>query len=295
MNILLKYKDHQTRSGYVGRAWLRHITEETDDVVVVNECEADLAILYGMGPSNLVIYKQFRAQNKPTVTIDLGYWQRGGPHNQNAYYKVAVNHWHPNAYIMKINATPERFNQYALHIRPWQHHNEHQRHYILLAGMGPKSCDLYHTRYQQWDRWVVEEIQKHTDRKIIYRPKPSDLIAKPIEGTHFSNRAQSITTVINSSWCIVTYHSNVSVDALLCGIPAICCEGAANSILNADIANIEKPNYIKNREQFFWNLAWCQWSLQEMASGECWKYIKETVLPLVGDTNAGRSRSLEGC
>ncbi len=280
MNILLKYKNQQTRSGYVGRAWMQHLVYETDDTVVATEVEADIAILYGMGPSNLVIYNRFRDAGKPTVTIDLGYWNRGGPHNQNAYYKVSVNYWHPNQYLMKLNSTPWRFNRHNLTIQPWKRDTEHCRHAVLVAGMGTKGCDLYGIRHQSWDRWAVEEIQKYTDRKIIYRPKPSEVNPKPIDGTILSQSHENVKDIISRSWCIVTHHSNVAVDALLLGIPAICYGGAASCTLKSKIKDVETPDYI-DREQFFHNLAYCQFSLQEMTTGECWGYIKNKVLPLV--------------
>ena len=132
---------------------------------------------------------------------------------------------------------------------------------------------------QEWDRWAYEEIRKRTERPIIYRPKPSWLNPQPIPGTIFSSKHQNLDAVLNNTFLVVSHHSNLCIDALLKGIPAICVDGAANAICTNDFDTIKEPEH-PDRTQFFWNLAYCNWSVGEMYTGECWRYIKEHVLPI---------------
>ena len=278
MNILLKFKNQQSRSGSVGRAWTEAILYSNEDRLVFNENEADLVLIYGCGPGNKAQYMRARELGLPTITIDLGYWNRGGPRDNNAHYKVSINSHHPQNYIMKMNCPSNRFKKFNKGSQePASWYNTGKQ--ILLAGMGPKSFELYDMKSQEWDLWAVEEIRKKTDRPIVYRPKPSWQDPKEISGTIFSNKDQNLNTLLANTYLVVTHHSNLAIDALIKGIPVICEDGAASAICTNDFDTINEIEY-PNRTQFFWNLAYCNWSIEEMTSGECWEYIKQNVLSL---------------
>jgi hypothetical protein len=190
-----------------------------------------------------------------------------------------VNWHHPHKYLMKLGHSGKRFKKFNHNSdrpSPWSHTSKHN---VLLAGMGPKSFDLYKMHTQAWDKWALEEIQKNTERNIVYRPKPSWIDAKTLPGTTFSHVGQSLDAVLNNTHVVVTHHSNVAVDALMRGIPAICVDGAAYAICDEDFTAIDEPKK-PERAQFLWNLAWCNWSVSEMESGACWRYIREQVLPI---------------
>lgn len=279
MNILIKFKNHLTRSGSVGRAWTEAILYSEEDRLVFEEDEAELVIIYGCGPGNRAHYMRARERGLPTITIDLGFWKRGSPKDNNAHYKVSVNWHHPQHYLMKMNCPSDRFKKFNKGSKeplPWYNTGKQ----ILLAGMGPKSFELYDMKSQEWDLLAFEEIRKRTDRPIVYRPKPSWYNPPPILGTTFSDKHQNLDTLLLNTYLVVTHHSNVAVDGLMVGIPAICPDGAANAICTDDFDTIDEIEY-PNRKQFFWNLAYCNWSIEEMQSGECWRYIKEHVLPIV--------------
>jgi hypothetical protein len=136
---------------------------------------------------------------------------------------------------------------------------------------------------ESWERTVVETLRAQSDRKIIYRPKPSWTEAKPIPGTTFSPRAQPLIELLGKQChAVVTHHSNVAVDGLVSGVPAFIKLGAAApmSLSTSNLAMIEYPYYPldRYREQWLNDLAYCQWSLKEMSNGACWSHLKEEGL-----------------
>jgi hypothetical protein len=48
---------------------------------------------------------------------------------------------------------------------------------------------------------------------------------------------------------------------------------AASRMGLSDLARIETPYYPGDREQFLWNLAAQQWTLDEIAAGEAWRAL----------------------
>lgn len=228
----------------------------------------DAACFWGFWEPCQRIVKECRDHSKPWVFFDLAYWAR------DTHYKVTVNGRHPTDYFMSRADCPDgRFLKYNFKIKPWKNDGKH----ILLAGMSGKAAWSFGMNAEEYERTQIEAIRAHTDRPIIYRPKPSWTGSKPIPGAAY-DKDTPISQLLQNAWAVVTHHSNVGCDALLEGIPVFTKYGAASIMALRDVSNIEQPCYPEGREQFFANLAYCQWTLAEMRSGETWHFLKESKL-----------------
>ncbi len=76
----------------------------------------------------------------------------------------------------------------------------------------------------------------------------------------------------------MTHHSNVAVEAIMNGIPAICPIGVASVMAGHDLSQIEAPPMPEGREQWAADIAYCQWSLAEMQSGAAWRHLRREKL-----------------
>jgi hypothetical protein len=72
----------------------------------------------------------------------------------------------------------------------------------------------------------------------------------------------------------VTFNSNSGVEALIDGVPAFCADVGSMiyKIGNRSLISIDVPNR-PEREQWLADLAYCQWTLPEMESGEAWAHL----------------------
>lgn len=235
----------------------------------------DVAIFYGLFGKCRQAFNDYRKAGKKAVYVDLGYWGRTEGGKLYGYHKVSVNDRHPTAYFQNRLHSADRFSRFGLEIKPWRKDGRH----ILVAGMGIKAASVEgFPDGHAWEHKVVEELRRHTDRTIIYRPKPSWGGATGIPGTVFSPREQRLEEVLRDCWAVVTHHSNVACDALLEGIPVFCEQGVAKPMGHADLAKIETPLYPDWRSQWAWDVAYCQWTPSEMRSGEVWRHLKNEGL-----------------
>lgn len=232
--------------------------------------ECDIAVLWGYVESCQKIINDYVATGRKAVYLDMAYWQR------RESYKVCVNARHPNAYFQKVKHGPQRRLQLGVVPRPFAKQGE----LILLAGMGAKSAWAEHQEpVESWERATVNELRALTDRKIVYRPKPSWAGASSIKGTRFSPPSEALEPLLAASWAVVTHHSNVAIDGLVSGVPAFVWYGAAVPMGLQDLAKIETPLY-PDREQWLNDLAYCQWSKEELRNGSCWRHLKmEGLIP----------------
>ncbi len=228
----------------------------------VDKC--DLTIMWGPNPE----FDETRARGKPVLMIDFPYWNRGGkargPHD---YYKVSLNGQHPTKYIFTEKHGPMRYKQTCgPEIKPWR---KEGGDHILIAGMGIKATEQNGYAMGEWEQRAIAKIKSQTSLPIVYRPKPRQHGINAITGTIFDNGERSIELAIEGAHCVVCHHGNPAVIALALGIPIFMKAniGVATHLASFDLENIMKPVFPDNRQQFFNNLAYWQWSVEEIKSG----------------------------
>lgn len=234
-----------------------------------------VAVFYGYQRNHPQIMADYRAAGRKVVYLDLGYWGRHDGGRWAGYHKVAINDRHPTAHFRSRPHDPSRLARFGLRPKPWR-----TGKHILLAGMSDKAAATLGYGPEEWERRTVAEIRKHTDRPVIYRPKPSWTGARPIGGCGFSPKGQRLVDVLTDCHAVVTHHSNVAVDGLVEGIPAFVWDGVAQPMASQDLAEIETPRRPDGREQWMADIAWTQWNVAEMMNGRLWEHLKgEGLIP----------------
>lgn len=232
----------------------------------------DTVIFYGLAAGLDRLFRDYRERRR-AVYVDLGYWGRRKLSRFDGYHKIAVNSRHPTDYFQKQAHPSDRFASHRVQIKPWRTEGSH----ILVAGMSAKAAAAEQLLPNQWERKTIAELRKLTRRPIIYRPKPNWADAKPIEGSTF-DRESKLEEVLRDCHAVVTHHSNVAVDALLAGVPCICPGGVASVLSGHSLEQIENPPTPDGRAQWAADLAYTQWSVDEMKQGLVFEYLQREGL-----------------
>ena len=230
--------------------------------------EDGYAVFYGYDGLLPQVMRDYAAVGRAAY-IDLGYWQRLSGGKLAGYHKIVWNGRHPEKYWRK-NYPTDRLDALGVKISDWQPSGRH----IVLAGMGDKAAAVYGLAVEAWERAIIQEIRRHTTRPIVYRPKPSWKQARPIVSVDYAAPAVPIENVLTGAHCVVTHHSNVAVDALVAGVPAFTWHGVAREMALQDLTQIEKPIRPENRQQWAADVAYLQWTVDEMAAGAPWSHFR---------------------
>jgi hypothetical protein len=218
--------------------------------------KADVAICYGWkARQRLRLYPHF-------VYADLGYWQR------DSYYRLAVDDWSPEAYV-RAGLPPERLQALGVAVQSWKGGRE-----IVVAGSSAKAAADHSLGYMGWEMSAVKRLRA-LGLPVAYRPKPGDPGARPIEGAEYDTRPLADALASAAGW--VTHHSNSAIDALAAGVPVHCALGAA-AAFSVPLEQIGSAPRLEGREQFLADVAWLQWSLDEIRRGEAWAHLKDRGL-----------------
>ena len=175
----------------------------------------------------------------------------------HGYYRVTRNAMQHDG---TGNASSERWNRLGLNIAPWQKGGRH----ILVCPPSQKFGELLGFNAAAWLQTTLNTLKRHTDREIRVRAKKGN--ATPLDAD------------LKDCHALVAHSSNAAVLALLAGVPVFCTAPcAAYRMGGADMSKIEMPVYPDDREQWAWNLADHQWTLEEMRHGLCWRMLQEEI------------------
>lgn len=224
----------------------------------------------------------FRAHHRVgarVLYLDKGYCRgkRGGPVRGWEYWRIALDSHQPTNRLMARDYSERRWRRLGIRPEPWREAGDH----VLIAGSSAK----YHAFHEldeptAYTAALIGDLQRKTNRPLVYRPKPSWLGAVPIDGARFSPPSESIGDVLDNAWAVVTHGSNACFEALVAGIPCVVLgDAVARPISSTSIEDIEEPRLAAEaqRSKLFHALAWWQWRAAEFASGEAWEFIRSEI------------------
>ena len=231
-----------------------------------NRQHADLFFVWGLIGNNAEILRKMN-----TVFVDMPYfnrWLPGQDLNQSNW-RMCFGNVHDND---MFNVSIERFESFGVEIKPYQNDAEH----ILICPSSDTMTRYIHKMDSgEWAASVKKMLIGCTNRPIRIRQKPRK------NGTSGPAAADiSIEDDLINCHAVVTTGSLTAIDALLAGVPVFStssnlCPSAWCT--NTNLAKINWPVKYE-REHLLANLAWKQFSIEEMRNGVCYEAINRLYL-----------------
>lgn len=180
----------------------------------------------------------------------------GGP--QPGHYYALAESWHNGGGRWPAGG-PERWERLGIELKPWRTEGEHilvcpNRSFGVPGTMMPPD----------WAERTCRRLQQQTKRPIRLRPHPgNDAPRRPLAND------------LAGAWAMVMWSSTAGVHALVAGIPVICDAPAwiCKDVAYENLSVVEALDNLGDdetrfRRKCFERLAWAQWTVEEIASGE---------------------------
>jgi len=238
---------------------------------------SDIAVVFGVHKSKVPksfprgkVFQQQRAKNLDVIVLETGYINRGdGEHH---HYAAGFNGLNGRADFRNKGMSDDRAillrKNHGLRCLDWRKEGSH----ILLCGQVPWDASVEMcSDYPDWLRFITGQIKYHTKREIRFRPHP---LAKlpPIKGCTYSTAP--LREDLEDCWATVSFNSNSSVESVIEGVPAFTFDAGsmAKEVSSQWLQEIERP-HMPDRHQWLNDLAYTQWTLNEMREGQAWKHL----------------------
>ncbi len=203
--------------------------------------------------------KLLRERGKEVIIMERGYLG-----DRFAYTSLGWNGLNGHAFFPHYpDDGGRRFADHGGEIKPWKEDGD----YALILGQVPGDASLRGQNLLPWYTRMAEEIRALYQIPVYFRQHP-DLtrkgVVQRVPGTVKSRG--TLQEALSGALFSVCYNSNAAVDSVLAGTPCIVGDDGsmAYSMCAKSLAQIMRPD----RAAWAHGLAWRQWSIEEMESGE---------------------------
>jgi hypothetical protein len=169
----------------------------------------------------------------------------------------------------------ERFEKNFGHlVKPWRHHGNG---YALIVGQVPGDMSLDGI---DMGSWYVDAARAMKERgyDVKFRPHPEaerhGLISGPLREYRIGG---SLEDALAGAAVVASMNSNTGVDATLAGVPTIVCDQGSMAWPVA-AHGLDSELVTPDRSDWFRSMAWRQFTLEEITSGEAWEHVKGPLL-----------------
>lgn len=234
------------------------------------DCHVIWSVLFhGRMARNKDIWANSVRDNKAIIVLEVGGIKRG------TTWKVAINGINRDAFFGDKGNDSKRAKALDLELKPWRTNGE----YILLCGQHDKSLQWHNMpSMSNWFLNTYDEIRKHTDRPILFRPHPRCRLPHIERGlknvirqepTHLRGTYDDFDMAFDNVWATVSFSSNPGIHSIINGVPAFVGTSSLAYDVGNDIDfmhNIEHP-LMPNRQQWLNDYAWTEYTIEEIANG----------------------------
>lgn len=237
-------------------ACARVVTEEGHKYVPVSPSETHCSIVYGILRGTGDILKSCEEKGLDYLYCDHSFFgaTRAGTGGQN-YYRLVPN----GRYYTDLGDMPgDRWATLGLQVKPWRKTGDH----VVIVPVSKFVAAYNGFDAHDWLAETYDQVKSHTDRPIVVKPKDSE---------------RPLASVLENAWALVTMESNAAVDAVLSGIPVFTSpQAAASRVGSTDLSELETPA-MPDRAQHLANLAYQQWTVEEIRSGRAKAVLREQI------------------
>ena len=169
--------------------------------------------------------------------------------NMDGYFRIVFNNFVHNG---EGDYPEDRLKKLNLKIMDQKRSGD----YIILSEPSETMKRIYNN--PNWVNNTKKILKNYTDRKIVLHNK-------------FSK--EKLDDLLKNAWAFVSLQSTAGFKVMQSGVPAYFTDQSLKNV--AKIENIENPeiNY-----KIFKNLAYGQWTLEEISSGEAWDSISKNFI-----------------
>lgn len=241
--------------------------------------DVDGLLLFGIGGESKSVYDAYKAAGKRIVFFDKGY-PRGG----YGMYRVAVDDFQPLHYLMGTPRRRDRLDAMGKYVR-FQSYDRKPGDAILFDGASNKYC-LWQGLgdWLEWGQRMLLVTRRHTDRPIIYRPRPSHNvgdIAAVVAGMDRVEFSQGpLADDLARARVVVSFGGNIGWDCAMAGVPHFAMgDSVARPVSETSWYRMDTPFVPTSSLRLQWasNVAYCQWTAEEIAGGKAWPIIAQQL------------------
>ncbi len=178
----------------------------------------------------------------------------------NKFCSISLNGVHGmSEKVTPENSPADRWLKHGVLIADWQ---DNPDGYVLLCQQVPNDASLVGMP-ENWYEDITKEAEQVFGRPVKIRPHPAK--GQPPTG---------LKEDLAGAFCNISWSSNTGVDGLIAGVPTF-AYGPCSMVKGFN--DLNKGLQYPDRSQWLNDLAYRQWTQEELAHGDCWDMLRGLV------------------
>jgi hypothetical protein len=229
---------------------------QIDDLV-----DSDLAIIWGHGKPGVIAHQ--RAIESHYLVMERGYIG-----DRMKFTSLGFDGLNGRAAFGHGGNPSDRWEKHGFKMQPWKRGGD----YVLIMGQVPGDQSIQHIDIRAVLSAAASEASDATGLPVYYRPHPlaheSWIPAPALYGT--------LADAIAGAERVITINSNSGVDSVLAGVSTVTLDRGSMA-WDVTSHNVSEPLCYTDRDQWAYDLAYCQWTEDEIQSGEAWEHVRHAI------------------
>jgi len=226
----------------------------------------DLAVTWGHKRDDLI--RGMSSNNKPYLVMERGYVG-----DRFKWTSCGFNGLNGRADFVNSNTTDcFRWDKHFQRYMSPSYRDTSRGEYALVIGQVIGDAALKHVNIMDWYADRIQELNE-LGIPVVFREHPLN----KQNFTRFNlkykvDTNEALEDSLSKAKFVVTFSSNSGVVSVLNGVPTVTYDQGSMvyAITGHDIDSIIAPD----RQDWAHKIAWCQWSENEIVSGEAWEHLK---------------------
>lgn len=234
----------------------------------------DAGVFFSISGAGRWSYPEHVRTGRPFLFFDKSYSRSPDT------FRVAINEFQPLNYLQKKRRAKKRWERLNISL---QNYHTRPGWPILFDGASNKFCRWKNLgTLRAWGEEMVTKIRQHTDREVVYRPRPvrAEKGVENIPGCTYSTGP--LDEALAGAGIAISYGGNFGFDAVCAGVPHFAIgDSIARPLSETDWERLDVPRIPTEAERLQWcyDVAYCQWTLAELRDGSAWADMREELFP----------------
>ena len=225
--------------------------------------KSDIAVIWSWKQHRLI--QQMLESGRHIIVLERGFLP---PRKQ--WCSMALDGFNGRGIFPPAGDSGERWEKHFSHLlKPWR---ETDGEFALIIGKGAGDPSLHGSNFMRWATQQAKSLREQGYR-VVYRPHPDRPTPCPPDA---ELSRSSLQEDLARASVVVSFNSTTDVEAILAGIPAIITDEGSLAYAMAS-HSISEPIIRPDRTQWCNDMAWRQWTIEELRNGDAWDHFRQVL------------------
>lgn len=227
--------------------------------------DCDVAVFWSHRHKHIIEHQ--KARGRSYLVAEAGYFNN--PEPRFHFVSLGWGGLNGRADFRNKHSPADRWQKHGGTLLPWRADGN----YILIMGQVAGDAAVEDVDLKSWYGHQKLKARQCSDLRVVFRAHPKGSYPSLCNG---SLPAESLTQALCYARLAITYNSNSGVDAVLAGVPTVAVDrgSMAWDVTFRDVETaLASETEMPDRTQWAYDLAYCQWTHEEIANGEAWEHL----------------------